>query len=159
MSSELIETERTSAGSLLTTRQQRLLPLQLFCPWVAFAGRGCSRSNLRSCSLHHGREEANKGNRAGTGTTEAPPQSIPLGQKENLTKPNPKRESMPQFQARRSKADLGCLCKEKLRTAAILGVAPQGSSTCRSLPKVQIGRVHQTTHPTPSLHFAHFTTH
>lgn len=32
LSSELIETERTSAGSLLTTSQQRLLPPQLFCP-------------------------------------------------------------------------------------------------------------------------------
>jgi len=32
LSSELIETERTCAGSLLTTRQQRLLPLQLFRP-------------------------------------------------------------------------------------------------------------------------------
>lgn len=37
MSSELIETERTSAGSLLTTRQQRLLPLQLFRPQVVAA--------------------------------------------------------------------------------------------------------------------------
>lgn len=77
MSSELIETERASAGSLLTTRQQRLLPLQLFHPLVGCAGRVCGQSNLRGCSLHHSREAANKGNATGTSSTKASPQSIP----------------------------------------------------------------------------------
>lgn len=45
LSSELTETERTSAGSLLTTRQPGLL-LQLFRPQTTSAGRGCSRSSL-----------------------------------------------------------------------------------------------------------------
>lgn len=161
MSSELIETERTSAGSPLTTRQQRLLPLQLFRPQVAFAGCGCSRSNLRGCSLHHGQEAANEGNAAGSGATEAPRQSIPLGQKENSTKPNPKQESYAPISNKKIQSGPGLFGQGGPADGSCRGpgCCSQGSSTCRSLPKVQVGSVHQTTHPASSLHFAHLITH
>lgn len=63
LSSELTETERTSAGSLLTTRQPGLL-LQLFRPQTTSAGRGCSRSSLGAAPCITAQEATKESRRA-----------------------------------------------------------------------------------------------